>query len=490
MPVNPGLTLSDPEARHLLRRTGFGPVPKDFVNVQGLTRGEAADLLLDFRAKPFKPSGRDFTKLHDKWFKFMLKSKTPLHSKLVLFWHDHFSVAFTKVQDTDLMARYVQALHVNANGNFKDFVKAINRNPGMMEFLDTVRNHNDVPNENYARELQELFTLGVKDFGSPPQNNYTQADIVQIARAFTGWDYDDHGISSMNDGDHDYEADFPARGPKVIYKTTGGFGASGRDYADQGEGPQEIDRVVDVIFDHTDSTGKNTVARRTAYRLCEYFAHPSPALATFVDEVVADADFDTAWNISALVRSILCHDDFYLTAVADYGASGKKSVKWPIDYALGTLRLLQMKPKGKYYQITGGSYSSMLDHLSNMGQVLADPPSVFGWDWESGWVSSATLLARYNFARDVTSARGGGGAFRPEKLVSLTLTDPDDIIDAVAAALGVQDHLTAADKTALHVYLTDAGANPTLDLNDYDTRNTKLNGLFALVIESPAYQLH
>jgi uncharacterized protein (DUF1800 family) len=366
----------------------------------------------------------------------------------------------------------------------------MNRTPAMMEFLDTVRNHNDVPNENYARELQELFTLGVKDFGSPPQNNYTQADIVQIARAFTGWDYDDHGIASMNDGDHDYEADFPARGPKVIYKTTGGFGASGRDYADQGEGPQEIDRVIDVIFDHTDSTGKNTVARRTAYRLCEYFAQPSPALTTFVDEVVTDADFDNTWNISALVRSILCHDDFYLTAAADYGASGKKSVKWPIDYVLGTLRLLQMKPKGKYYQITGGSYSSMLDHLSNMGQVLADPPSVFGWDWEAGWVSSATLLARYNFARDVTSARDGGGAFRPEKLVSLTLTDPDDIIDAVAAALGAQDHLTAADKTALHDYLTDGGANPTLDLNDYDTRNAKLNGLFALIIESPAYQLH
>jgi len=125
-----------------------------------------------------------------------------------------------------------------------------------------------------------------------------------------------------------------------------------------------------------------------------------------------------------------------------------------------------------------------------MGQTIGDPPSVFGWDWESGWVSSATLLARYNFARDVTSARDGGGAFRPDRFVSLTLTDPDDIIDAVAAVLGAQDHLTTSDKTALHAYLTDNGTNPTLNLNDFDTRNKKLNGLFALIMESPAYQLH
>ena len=172
----------------------------------------------------------------------------------------------------------------------------------LMEFLDTVRNHDDVPNENYARELQELFTLGVKDFGSPPQNNYTQADIVQIARAFTGWDYDDHGISSMNDGDHDYEADFPGRGPKVIYKTTGGFGASGRDYADQGRGPRRS-TGSSTSSSIPDSTGKNT--SRVGRIGCAVPPHPSPALTTFVDQVVADADFDNTWNIGS-GAPILC----------------------------------------------------------------------------------------------------------------------------------------------------------------------------------------
>ncbi len=494
MPVNPGASLTDADRRHLLRRAGLGPVPKELMILERVgTRGEAADILLDFRAKPFKPGGSDFEKMHNKWFKFILKTKTPLHSKLVLFWHDHFATGFSKVLDTNLMARHIQLIHTFAKGNFKDFVKAMNKDAAMMEWLDTVRNRKAIPNENYGRELLELFTTGVMDFAATPQPNYVQDDIVQIARAFTGWRYEDpKGDPFLNDSQHDYMDDFPARGPKTIFQSTGGFGGAGRSFADQGEGEPEIDRVIDIIFDHTSDGGKNTVARRTAYRLCEYLAHPEPAVTTFVDQVVADSGFATSWDVAALVRSILCHDDFYLTAAGEvsYTASGKKSVKWPVDYVAASFRLLRMKPKGKFYQVLGGSFRSVLDHLTDMGQILADPPSVFGWNWEQGWVSSAAFLARYNFARDLTASRDGGARFKPEKLISLDLTDPDDIVEAVAAVLGVQDHLKADDRTILRNYLTDNGVNPTLDLFDFDTRNTKLHGLFALVMQSPAYQLH
>jgi hypothetical protein len=135
-----------------------------------------------------------------------------------------------------------------------------------------------------------------------------------------------------------------------------------------------------------------------------------------------------------------------------------------------------------------------------MGQTLLEPPSVFGWDWETAWISSATLLARYNFARNLTASRGhGSSAFRPEKMsvvvggneVDLTsLTDPDDILNAATDLLGITDQLTAAERNILVDYLTDGGTNPMLDLTDYDVRNTKLHGLFALVMQSPAYQLH
>jgi uncharacterized protein (DUF1800 family) len=358
----------------------------------------------------------------------------------------------------------------------------------MMEFLDTVRNRAEEPNENCARELQELFTLGVKDFAGNP--NYTQDDIVQIARAFTGWRYD-KGQAYLNTDRHDYMADYPERGPKVIFQSTGGFGTGGRSFTVNGEGGAEIDTVIDIIFAHRDSAGKNTVARRTAYRLLEYFAHPNPSQAV-ADAVVTASGFDTSFSIQALVRAILVHDAFYESmAPAPYAAGTKKSVKWPIDYLVSTLRVLGMRLKGKDQYVDGGSYRTAFDQLGNMGQTLLDPPSVFGWDWETAWISSATLLARYTFARDLMSSRGHGvSAFRPERMVDLGLTDPGDIADAVTDLLGVTDQLIPAERQALIDYLSDDGATTSLDLNDYDVRNTKLNGVIALVLQSPAYQLH
>jgi len=286
-------------------------------------------------------------------------------------------------------------------------------------------------------------------------------------------------------------ADWPARGPKVIFQSTGGFGAGGRSFTTLGEGANEIDEVIDVIFDHTDSQGQNTVARYITGKLFAYFAHSEVPTST-VDAVIASSSFATSWDLSVLLRAIFVHDAFYESAAtAPYTAATKKSVKWPIDFVVSTLRLLKMKLVGKYQYVNGGSYSTISSQLANMGQVLLEPPSVFGWNWETAWLSSATLLARYGFARDVTMAREGRAtAFRPGELIDLNLTDPGQIVDAVTAALGVSDQITPGERTVLIDYLTDSGANPTLDLNDYDVRNSKLHGVFALVLESSAYQLH
>jgi uncharacterized protein (DUF1800 family) len=486
--------LSESEARHLLRRATFGARPADVQDLVGVTRGDAADQLLAFGTKAFKPSGKYIEDAHNKWVKYMIKTKFPLQEKLVLFWHDHFATSNAKVDNPKSMARQNQLLRANAAGDFKALVKAINRNAAMIEFLDTVRNHKDIPNENYARELQELFTLGVKDPNGNP--NYTQQDIVQIARAFTGWDYEyNSGNAVFHDYDHDYASEFEnERGPKVIYQSTGGFGSGGRDFTSGGEGAAEIDTVIDIIFDHTHrdtpmGPAKKTVARRTARRLLEYFAHPNPD-QTVVDAVVTASAFESTWSIAALVRAIFSHDAFYASgAPAPFGAATKKSVKWPADYVVGTLRLIGMKLKSRYQYVDGGSYSTIRDQLTNMGQTLLEPPSVFGWDWETAWVSSATLLARYGFARDVTSARGAGAsAFRPDKLMDLSLTDPGDIVDAVTDALGVTDQVTGGERSTFVDYL--GGPSAILHLDDYDTRNIKLHGLFALVMQSPAYQLH
>jgi hypothetical protein len=111
--------LSVAEARHLLRRTGFGALPRDLDRIVSLgqTRGEAVDHLLGLKAQVVRPTGRDFDTAHAKWIRFLVKTKTPLHAKLALFWHDHFATSYVKVADIDLMANQIQLLHREGAGN-------------------------------------------------------------------------------------------------------------------------------------------------------------------------------------------------------------------------------------------------------------------------------------------------------------------------------------------------------------------------------------
>ena len=490
-------TLTEADVRHLLRRTGFGAKPKEVAKmlVKFPTRGAAADQLLKFKPANFRPGGKDIRSRRVSWFKYMLKGKRALQEKLVLFFHDHFATNDDTVNDDLWMANQNRLLRKNCIGNFKDLVKAINLDPAMMDFLDTIRNDDNQPNENYPRELLELFTTGESDAKGNP--NYEQEDIVQIARAFSGWRLDDKDRPFLRTNRHDFMEDWPERGPKVIFETVGGFGPGGRSFTEGGEGENEIDEVIEIIFQHTDTDGKNTVARRLARRLLAYFAHGefgtwSPAVETVVDAVIAESGFDTNWDLGALVRAILVSDAFYETAApAPNGPTIARSVKWPIDYAVTSMRLLGMKPKGKDARLAGGSNRRIVDHLEGMGQELFDPPSVFGWDWENSWITSRTVLTRANFARDLTIARGKGATtFRPERLIDFDLTDPGEIVDAVTDVLGISDRISSTERGILVDYLTDEGTQATIDLEDEELVDRKIAGLFATIMQSPAYQLH
>jgi len=487
---NANSVLTEAETRHLMRRAGFGVTPKELAKLmkRSLTRGQLVDLLLKYKPKPLKVSD-DMDEVYDRWLETMLKTKTPLLEKLTLFWHDHFATNNATVENSEQMARQNGLLRLMSKGNFRDFLKRINKDPAMMDFLDTVRNRKKTPNENYPRELLELFTLGVVDEAGVP--NYAQEDIVQIARAFTGWRLDDKDVATFREGSHDFNAEFPERGPKVIFKDHGVFGPGGVDLAGFGEGAIEIDVVIDVVLGHRDSQGQNTVGRRITRRLFEYLASDAPSTA-LVDELLGASGFAFSWDIGALVKTILVHDAFYATAVAPSAPGAVKSVKWPIDYVVSTLRLLGVKPKKrKYTGLALEDSDSLRSHLDDMGQKLFDPPSVFGWDWEAAWVSSATLLARFRFARDLAAARvKGKQGFHPEKLMPMSLQAPDDILNAAGNVLGMTDQLSAQDRAFLIDYLTDGGALPLLDLEDEDLRHRKLHGLFALLLQSPAYQLH
>ena len=174
---------------------------------------------------------------------------------------------------------------------------------------------------------------------------------------------------------------------------------------------------------------------------------------------------------------------------APLAAGVRRSIKWPAHYFVGSLRMLRMRLRGSSSYVDGGSYSDANEHMSNMGQTLLDPPSVFGWEWETSWISTAALLARYQLARDLVASRYGGWRFRPERLMDLELTNPSAIVDAVLDLLDVAHQITSAERNTLVEYLTDGGAVASVDLLDEQVRNVKLHGLFALVMQSPAYQV-
>jgi uncharacterized protein (DUF1800 family) len=484
--------ISEADLRHILGRTGFGPSVKDMRRARkliGATRGVAADYLLGAKRKIIKAKGKELIDIHNKWIKHLTKGKNQLLDKTVLCFHDHFAVTASVLDNyPEAVTQHLELHYEHALADFRVYCKAINKNPAMMVFLDTVKNKKSIPNENYARELCELFTLGVTDLNGVA--NYSQDDIVQIARAFTGWRIDEEmGLAYLKEGQHDTMSNFPSRGPKVLFDNAYGFPSGGASFTTGGEGENEIDEVIDILFAHTDSDGQNTVARRIVNRLIEFFCYANPD-KTIVDEIISNSAFDTAWNIEQVVREIIVHDVFYETmAPAPFLATTKKSVKWPIDFMVGTLRMLRMKARGKYLEVPGGEFRTMQEHGLNMGQLIGEPPSVFGWNLEEGWISSSTLLARYEFARDLINARTKG-RFKAKRVVDTDLTDPGEIADAVTDALGVTTQFTAAERAELIDYLTDEGSVSSLDLDNEDVLNTKLHGAFSLVMESAAFQLH
>ena len=218
----------------------------------------------------------------------------------------------------------------------------------------------------------------------------------------------------------------------MIFKSAGGFGAPAAAVV-RGRTARAQPRSTTSSTSssqHRDTDGKNTVARRTARRLLEYFAHAEPvARASSTPSSPRRASTPPSTSQALAARDLSCTTTSTRRRRRRRSApTTKKSVKWPIDYVVSTLRLLGMKLEGRATQyVDGGNYGAVRDILADMGQMLLDPPSVFGWDWETAWISSATLLARYAFARDlVVGARWTARPASGRRSSSTSaLTDPD-----------------------------------------------------------------
>ena len=282
------------------------------------------------------------------WGERMLKSTRPLEEKLTLFWHGHFATGNTKVRDARMILQQNEMLRTNANGNFRDLLMGILKDPAMLVYLDNGENVKDHPNENFGRELLELFSLGV--------GNYTERDIREGARAFTGWTND--VLEFKFDAEqHDF-------GEKAFLGRSGPF--------DGGD-------IIDIILEQP------AAAEFLGAKLYRYFVREE--LDDGVRTELAAVFRDAGYELQPLLTRIFLSRDFYSPA------SYATQVKSPVQLVVSTYRklgLTELPTIPDFNRLT-----------ARLGQTLFNPPNVAGWAGGRTWVTPATLLDRGNLFRDV-----------------------------------------------------------------------------------------
>jgi uncharacterized protein (DUF1800 family) len=281
------------------------------------------------------------------WFYRMVFGPDALGEKLTLLWHDHFATANSKVQGLGMMRRQNEAFRKHARGKFADLLTASAQGPALLLYLDAPANRKGHPNENLARELMELFTLGV--------GNYSEKDVKEAARALTGWTVED-GVFVVKDDRHD-------GGTKTILGKTGAW--TGAD-------------LVKMLLGHPATAG------RIAYKLCRQFFGEKGASAEARKALaagLAERGLDIAWA----VRTILKSQAFFAEE------NIRNRVLCPIEFVTGAVRALGLYDPAP-------STLALADWSARMGQDLFEPPNVGGWPTGRGWVHTRSLIARANFA--------------------------------------------------------------------------------------------
>jgi hypothetical protein len=361
-------------AAHLFRRAGFG-VPAYEPKVsgwEGLKRAvgeglektlarlepggpgvEAFDALLnDLAPRLGRGGGRPVferdnreTEIRGWWLYAMVFSPHPLRERMTLFWHNHFATSIAKVRRPILMVKQNQTLRAHALGKFRQLLAAICRDPAMQVWLDSNSNVKGYANENFARELMELFSLGTEHF--------TEQDVKAAARAFTGWHTDGQAFA-FNKGQHD------GRAKTFLGKT----------------GTWDGDDIVRIILEQPAAA---LFLARKLYRLFISESEPPPdALLAPLAEQLRRSDFD----VGAVVRTILRSRLFFSEHAY------RRRIKSPVEYVVGLVRALD--DRLDMTQLAGA--------MNGLGQDLFAPPNVKGWDGGKTWLNTATVVARHNLA--------------------------------------------------------------------------------------------
>lgn len=363
--------------RHLLSRAGFGIATKDilavnsvstktlydglekaatkkqlYINVaqnaaDGLIKGigdivqsaqQQNEMSAEEKQKRQQKNREDFRNLNTAWLTEMVYSDAQLLEKMALFWHGHFAC---RIVNTYYQQLLLHEIRTNALGSFGNLLLAVSKTAAMLNFLNNQQNKKEQPNENFAREVMELFTLG--------RGNYTEQDIKEAARAFTGWGFNLSGEFVVRPFFHD-------SGQKTIFGKTGNF---------------DGEVVIDMLLQ------QKQTARFITRKLYKYFVNET--VDEDILEALATTFYDSGYDIKLLMRTIFTGDWFY-----DAANIGTK-IKSPVELLVGIRRILPMELKDESVQI-------LMQRI--MGQLLFSPPNVAGWAGGKSWIDSSTLMIR------------------------------------------------------------------------------------------------
>ena len=453
-------TLDERSAAHLLRRAGFGGTPDEIRRYAAMSPGDAVESLIRFPATsdaappavfdrgPYVNQLRSLDGVAKKqllnqvvrqdtegmqnvrlwWLNRMLATQAPLQEKMTLFWHGHFT---SYLNYSQMMYDQNQLFRQYALGNVRALTHEISKNPAMVVYLSNNTNVAAHPNENYARELLELFTLGI--------GYYTEDDVRESARAWTGLRF--NGVTEtvhFSEAQHD-------DGDKTFLGRTGNFTG---------------DDIVDIIFEQPQC------ARFFATSLLSFFVYndPEPELVDGVAALLRKHDFELAPVMSAIFRSNLFFSDRAYRAL----------VKSPTEFVIGTykaLGLTQVEP-------------SAIAASKQMGQILLQPPNVAGWPGGQNWLTSATMIARQNFVVRMVNSQTLTASSWLQQIPMDATQASREILSAV-----VQQDAAPASRFELEGVMAGSGTS-SLKMLSPENLELRIGQAVALAMAMPAYQLN
>lgn len=422
---------------HLLWRAGFGAPPAELARFREMGLQAAIDRLVDFddiddsaleeRLAPQEPELEKNLNRLQRWsLQRMAYTARPLQEKMTLFWHGILTSSFRISGKGPYMVVQDRLFRERGMGRYDELLKAVSRDPAMMTYLDSRSNKKAAPNENYSRELMELFTLGI--------GHYTEDDVRESARAFTGWQLSRKRGFYINEKQHD-------NGRKTFLGRTGRF---------------DGDDVVDIIMEQPAAAGY------ICTRLWTFFAYQDPEPE--VIERLAGVFMANGTAMRPVVRAMFESDEFY-------GARARAAlVKSPVELAVGAVRALGIET----------DFGPLDKPIEQMGQTLFEPPNVAGWPGGAAWINSSALLQRVNMANMLAEGNSGRLRFTPGDLVDgQRLSTSGEVVDFFDDLL-LGGRLQDADRRVLTAFMDGMG-NVPLD--------RKIRNVVYLMLASPDFQV-